>query len=91
MPAFRPNSRYFLIDFAGGDLHAQADEEHWDYVVTASAGFIKAYTVAANDHTNGKRIGIEYHPDGRKEADLSFQIRKFGQAVTEKWVYRWAP
>lgn len=85
------NSRYFLIDFAGGDLHAEADEEHWDYEVSASAGFIKAYSVAANDHTNGKRIGIEYHPDGRKEADLSFQIRKFGQAVTEKWVYRWAP
>jgi glucans biosynthesis protein len=85
------NSRYFLIDFAGGDLHAQADEEHWDYEVTASAGFIRAYTVAANDHTNGKRIGIEYHPEGHKEADLSFQIRKFGEAVTEKWVYRWAP
>jgi glucans biosynthesis protein len=86
-----PKSRYFLIDFAGGDLHAQADEEHWDYVVTASTGFIKAYTVAANDHTNGKRIGIEFHPEGTKEADLSFQIRKFGQPVTEKWVYRWAP
>jgi glucans biosynthesis protein len=86
-----PNSRYFLIDFAGGDLHAQADEEHWDYEVSASSGFIKAYTLAQNDHTNGKRIGLEYHPDGDKEADLSFQIRKFGQAVTEKWVYRWAP
>ncbi len=86
-----PNSRYFLVDFAGGDLHAEADEEYWDYSVSASAGFIKAYTVATNDHINGKRIGIEYHPEGDKEADLSFQIRQFGQAVTEKWVYRWAP
>ncbi len=83
-------SRYILIDFAGGQLFADADDEHWDYEVTASAGAIKAYTVAPNPYIDGKRVGIEYHPDGNKVADLTFHIRRFGKPLTEKWVYRWA-
>ncbi|WP_088346009.1 MULTISPECIES: glucan biosynthesis protein [Rhodomicrobium] len=86
-----PGSRYIMIDFAGGELYADADDEHWDYDVTASAGYIKAYTIAPNPFTGGKRVGIEYHPDGSKEADLAFQISRFGKKLTEKWVYRWAP
>ena len=76
-----PNSRYFLIDFAGGELYAEADEEHWDYEVSASVGFIRAYTVAPNDHINGKRIGIEYHPEGgqgRRSQLPDPQIRQGG-------------
>ncbi len=84
-------ARYLQIDFAGGALSADADEEQWDYAVKASAGYIKAYSVGPNPFTDGKRIGIEYYPDGIKVADLSFQIRKFGKPLTEKWVYRWAP
>ncbi|MGB0085530.1 MAG: glucan biosynthesis protein [Rhodomicrobiaceae bacterium] len=84
-------SRYFVIDFAGGALYADADDEHWDYEVSASAGAITVYTVAPNPFIDGKRIGLEYHPEGDKIADLSFQIRRFGKPLTEKWVYRWVP
>jgi len=84
-------SRYFAIDFVGGGLHAEADDEHWDYDVSASAGTIRAFTVSPNRVDDGKRVGIEYYPDGDKVADLSLQIRRFGEPVTEKWVYRWAP
>lgn len=86
-----PGSRYLMIDFAGGDVFAGAEEEYWDYDVTASVGYIKAFTVGENAFIDGKRVGIEYYPDGDKVADLSFQIRRFGKPLTEKWVYRWAP
>lgn len=85
-----PGSRYILIDFAGGELYADANDEHWDYEVTASVGRIKAYTIAANPFTDGKRIALEYHPDSDEVADLAFQISRFGRKLTEKWVYRWA-
>ncbi len=84
-------SRYFVVDFAGGALYADADDEDWDFEVGASAGFISAYTIAPNPFIDGKRIAIEYHPDGSKVADLNFQIRRAGKPLTEKWVYRWAP
>ena len=86
-----PGSRFMLIDFAGGEISANADEEMWDYDVHASAGRIQAYSVVPNPFTDGKRIGVEYHPDGDKVADLSFQIRRMGVPISEKWVYRWAP
>lgn len=84
-------SRYFAVDFVGGDLYAEADDEFWDYDYGASEGAIKAFTVTGNPVLDGKRIGIEYHPQGSKNADLTFQIRRFGKPLTEKWVYRWAP
>ncbi len=84
-------SRYFQIDLAGGSIHASADEEYWDYQVSASEGSVKAFTVAPNPIIDGKRIGIEYHPSGSVSADVSFQIRRFGKPVSEKWVYRWTP
>ncbi|MEJ2227872.1 MAG: glucan biosynthesis protein [Alphaproteobacteria bacterium] len=87
----KPGSRFLIIDFAGGDVFAHANEEYWDYHVSASAGHIKEYTIGENDYINGKRIGIEYYPDGKKDADLTFQIRRFGKPLSEKWVYRWAP
>ncbi len=86
-----PGSRYFVVDFAGGSLYAGADEEHWDFQVTASVGSVKAFTIAENPIIDGKRVGIEYHPQGDNPADISFQIRRFGKPLTEKWVYRWAP
>ena len=82
-------SRYFVIDFAGGELYSEADIEHWDYEVGASSGRIAVYTVGPNSFIDGKRVALEFHPDGGKPADLSFQIRRFGKALTEKWVYRW--
>jgi len=86
-----PGSRFLLIDFAGGDLYANASEEHFDFDVHASAGYIKAFSVTPHPLIDGKRIGIEYYPDGIKVADLSFQIRRMGVPISEKWVYRWAP
>lgn len=86
-----PGSRYIVIDFAGGDLYAEANEEYWDYDVSASGGAITAYTVTPNPFIDGKRIAIEFHPEGDETADLSFQISQFGKPLTERWVYRWAP
>jgi glucans biosynthesis protein len=86
-----PNSRFILVDFAGGDIFAKADEEQWDYDVHASAGYIKAFSLVPHPFIDGKRVGIEYYPDGNKVADLSFQIRRMGTPISEKWVYRWAP
>jgi glucans biosynthesis protein len=85
-----PGSRYFLLDFTGGELFADADDELWDYDVGASVGDVKAFTVAPNPVTDGKRVGIEYHPGDAKVADIHFQIRRFGEPLSERWVYRWA-
>ncbi len=86
-----PNSRYFVVDLQGGDLHADAVTEYWDYEVTASTGLIWAYTVGPNPYLDGKRISIEFRPNGKEEADISFQISQSGKPLTERWVYRWAP
>jgi glucans biosynthesis protein len=86
-----PNSRFMLIDFMGGGISAYAEEEQWDYDVHASAGHIKAFSLVPHPFIDGKRVGIEYYPDGNKVADLSFQIRRMGKPISEKWVYRWAP
>ena len=86
-----PGSRFMLIDFAGGDISPDASEQMWDFDVHASAGSIKGYSVVPHPFIDGKRIGIEYFPDGNKVADLSFQIRRMGMPISEKWVYRWAP
>jgi len=85
------NSRFLLVDFAGGDIYADADEEHFDYDVRVSAGYIKAFSMTPHPVIDGKRVGIEYYPDGDKVADLSFQIRRQGVPISERWVYRWAP
>lgn len=84
-------SRYLAIDIAGGDIYANANEEYWDYEVAASKGIIKAYTVTPNPYIDGKRIALEYHPDGNEQADLTFQISQLGRRLSERWVYRWAP
>lgn len=86
-----PNSRYYIFDLTGGDLYAEAVTEYWDYEVTASTGLIWAYTVGPNPYINGKRISVEFRPDGKKEADISFQISQAGKPLAERWVYRWAP
>jgi glucans biosynthesis protein len=86
-----PNSRYFIFDLAGGELYAEAVTEYWDYEVTASTGLIWAYTVAANPHLNGKRITIEFRPDGDKQADITFRVSQDGKPLAERFVYRWAP
>lgn len=86
-----PHSRYFIFDVAGGDLYAEAVTEYWDYEVTASTGVVWAYTVAANPYMDGKRITVEFLPDGDKQADISFQISQSGKPLSEQWVYRWAP
>ena len=86
-----PNSRYFIFDLTGGDLYAEAVTEYWDYEVTASTGLIWAYTVGPNPYVNGKRISVEFRPDGKKQADISFQISQSGKPLSERWVYRWAP
>lgn len=87
----KPGSRYYVLDIVGGDIYPEANDEFWDYEVTASTGQIWAYTVAPNPFTGGKRIAIEYIPEGDQDADLTFQISQFGKALTERWVYRWAP
>jgi periplasmic glucans biosynthesis protein len=87
----KPGGRFLVVDFAGGPVYADADDEAWDYLVTASAGYIKAYTVGPNAVIDGIRVGIEYYPDGDKVADLKFQINSFGKPLTERWVYRWTP
>jgi len=84
-------SRYITIDFAGGPLYAQADAEHWDYEVSASTGLIRAYTIDPHPVIDGKRVSVEFHPEGDKTADLTFRIKLFGKPLTERWVYRWAP
>lgn len=85
-------ARFLLIDIAGGEITAEADEKLWDIQASASKGTIKAYSVAPNRFVNGKRIGIEYYPVDEEDADLSFQIRsRDGKALSEKWIYRWSP
>lgn len=86
-----PNSRYLIFDLAGGELYAEAVTEYWDFEVTASTGLIWAYTVGPNPYLDGKRITIEFRPDGDKQSDISFRISQAGKALAERFVYRWAP
>lgn len=86
-----PKSRYFIFDLSGGDLYTEAETEYWDFEVTASTGLIWSYTVGPNPFVNGKRIAIEFIPEGKQQADITFQISQSGTPLSERWVYRWAP
>ncbi len=79
-----------VVDFSGDRAFENSGCGLWEYDIGASAGLIEMRAITTNPFIGGKRVVIEYYPDRKKvPADLTFQIRRSGRSLTEKWVYRW--
>jgi glucans biosynthesis protein len=84
--AAAPNSRRFIVDFAGGDLpYFQTDPKALEIVASTSRGNVLQSFIAPNPHTRGFRIGVDVQVPAGEIADLRVNLRSGGRAVTETW------
>lgn len=84
-----PNSRKFVLDFAGGDLAAIPAGAPVEAVASASVGRITAPIASRNDVTGGWRAFFDLQPEGAGPVELRARLRQGGATLTETWVYQW--
>lgn len=83
----------FALDFAGGPL-AQMDRRaaRIEAVITASSGRIEISSARPLDAIRGIRAMFDLVPgDSAEPVTLRVFLSSGGQALTETWLYEWAP
>lgn len=83
----------FVVDFAGGNLSMLGRETIVEPVITASRGEIELVSARPMHEIKGYRAMFDLKPDDstRGPVDLRLYLRADGQALTETWLYQWAP
>jgi glucans biosynthesis protein len=85
-----PDSRRFLVDFAGGDLaYYVADPGKIEAVVSTTRGTVTRTNVQANPSINGLRAMIDIVLNPGETADLRLFLRAGGRTLTETWTCPW--
>jgi glucans biosynthesis protein len=85
-----PNSRRFIVDFAGGDLsYFQAEPKSVEVVPSATNGKIIGSFITPNPHTKGFRVGIDVQVESGQTADLRAFLKSGSRALTETWTVPW--
>lgn len=85
-----PDTKRFLIDFAGGDLSSYvADPTQVELVVTASNGRILRSGLVANPHIGGLRAMFDVSAESGQTADLRAFLRVDSRTLTETWTFPW--
>lgn len=85
-----PNSRRFIIDFAGGELAYYAqDPQLVEVVPTTTQGRILRSFVVPNSHVKGFRAIIDLELAAGQSTDLRAFLRSGTRALTETWTYPW--
>jgi glucans biosynthesis protein len=85
-----PNSKRFLVDFAGGDLsYYVSDPAQVEVVATATNGQILRTSIAANPHIDGLRVMFDVAAKPGQTADLRLFLRAAGRTLTETWTFPW--
>ena len=86
--AVAPNSRRFIVDFAGGDLpYFHTDPKALEVVASTSRGKVLQSFIAPNQHTRGFRVGIDVQGVVGEITDIRVNLRAGGRAVTETWTF----
>ncbi len=87
-----PNTRRFIIDFAGGDLsYYLSDPERVQIVPSISNGRILRTFLVPNTRTEGFRAGIDVAVEKGQSADLRAFLKAGNRALTETWTFPWRP
>lgn len=84
------NDRQFVIDYDSTHSCNSCKGSEYQAEVRSGDGKIRSQTVQANPVTGGQRITFEFKPGDQKETDLSCELKRDGQVISETWVYRWA-
>ena len=91
----RKRSRFswrFVTDFSGGNLALLDADAQVEVVVTASRGQVELVSARPHPAVQGWRAMFDVVPDERTDPiALRMYLRVNGQALTETWVYEWAP
>jgi len=80
--------RLFVIDFAGGDLPADAEVE---VVVEVSAGTLTNVTATPNEPIGGWRAFFDFTPDDEQPVEMRCHLVHDGAIASEIWTYLWIP
>lgn len=86
-----PQSRKFVIDFAGGPLELLTKNSTIEPVITVSRGTIVNPVIHRVEDLNIWRTEFDLHWEGRDPIDLRCYLRLHSSALTETWSYQWTP
>lgn len=82
----------FAVDFAGGNLPLLDADAAVEAMVSVSRGQVELVSVRPQATIQGWRAMFDVVPDDRTEPiALRLFLRAGGQALTETWIYEWAP
>ncbi|WP_412556628.1 glucan biosynthesis protein [Xylophilus sp. GOD-11R] len=82
----------FAVDFAGGNLPLLDSDAVVEAVVTVSRGQVELVSARPQAAIQGWRALFDVVPDDRTDPiALRMYLRVAGQALTETWIYEWAP
>ncbi len=82
----------FAVDFAGGALELLSQDTKVESVVSASRGRVELVSARPLHAINGYRALFDIVPDDSLEPiDIRLFLRNGKQALSETWVYQWAP
>lgn len=83
----------FVVDFAGGTLPMLAPGSAVEPVIGTSAGTVEHATATHYPEIAGWRVVFDLRPPPESTApiDIRLFLRLGGQALSETWLYQWAP
>ncbi|MEW6167708.1 MAG: glucan biosynthesis protein D, partial [Pseudomonadota bacterium] len=83
----------FAVDFAGGKLALLGRNADVESVVTASRGRVELVSARPLEPIDGWRALFDVVPedDSTEPIDLRLYLRSGKQALSETWIYQWAP
>lgn len=85
-------SRRFAVDFTGGSLSMMDRHAGVEAVVSASRGKVELVSARPLHAINGFRAMFDLIPDDdTSPIDLRLYLRIGSQALTETWLYQYAP
>ncbi len=83
------NGRRFVLELSGAAVRGELTG--LKPLVAADKGEIKNLVLQKNQQTGGARISFELGTKNEKVIELRAQLMREDQAVSEVWIYRWAP
>jgi len=84
-----PDSRKFVIDYAGGPLDDLAPDAPVEPVVTVWHGEVHNPVAVHNDAVGGWRLFFDMTSDADRPVEMRAFLRLDDAALTETWSYQW--
>ena len=88
---FSKDTRLFVVDFEGGDLHRLSPQQPVRAEIVTSAGRTLDSIVVSHEENGERRVAFRLDPEGADAVDVSLSLSLRGRPLTEKWTYLWTP